>query len=638
MCGIAGLFLHDGPVDTGSLARMSRALVHRGPDSEGTWCDDTVSIGLAHRRLSIVDLSEAGHQPMHSRDRRWIISYNGEIYNATELKQRLEARGAIPWKGHSDTEIMLEAIAQWGVARALEMAEGMLALAVWDRCERKLYLARDRMGEKPLYVSFLSNGVAFASELKAFNGLPGFQSSLHPEAIRQYFIRGYIPSPLSIYRTTFKLPPGSWICLDQCAMRQIGTADEFQRACVTYWSASDLAAQNTPRLAAEESIKALKHAFEASVSHRMLADVPVGAFLSGGIDSSLVAAVMQRQSSHRIKTFTIGFSEKAFDESTQAERVARHLGTDHQTVHFSPKQALDLLPRSIGVYDEPFADASQLPVMLLASITRPYVTVSLSGDGADELFGGYPRYWAAMRHMRTYQRWPVALRQSIGRSAAALLVRPGFATARRIDRIATAMRQFDAAGVHDCLSSVWIRPQADILAAAHLSSETIMNNSPLPNSLGAAHMLLDDQLRYLPDDLMVKTDRASMAMSLEVRMPFLAPSMIELSWRIPFHDKIQDSLGKLPLRRLLRIYLPDDLIELPKRGFNVPIAQWLRGPLRGWAEQLLGAAAIKSAGYLNERAVRAIWSRHLAGKDESQALWTILCFQFWLGHTSASAQ
>jgi asparagine synthase (glutamine-hydrolysing) len=637
MCGIAGLFVHDGPVDVRSLARMSRALVHRGPDSEGVWRDDTASIGLVHRRLSIVDLSEAGHQPMHSKDNRWVISYNGEIYNAATLKQRLEAREAILWTGHSDTEIMLEAIAQWGVARALELAEGMLAFAAWDRRNRKLYLARDRMGEKPLYVSFLSNGVAFASELKAFHGLRGFQSSLHPEAIRQYFVHGYIPSPLSIYRTTFKLPPGSWICLDQHSMRHIGTVSEFQQACVTYWSAADLAAQSTPKLAADESIEALKHAFEASVSNRMLADVPVGAFLSGGIDSSLVAAVMQQKSSHRVKTFTIGFSEKAFDESVQAERVARYLGSDHQTVRFSPEQALDLLPRSIEVYDEPFADTSQLPTMLLASVTRPHVTVSLSGDGADELFGGYPRYWNAMRHMRTYQRWPVALRRSIGRLATTLFVHPGFAAARRIDRVATAMQQLDAAGVHDCLSSVWVRPQADILAGNTSFPGAVMNNSSLSGNLGASHMLLSDQLRYLPDDLMVKTDRASMAVSLEVRMPFLSPSMVELSWRIPFHDKIQGSLGKLPLRRLLRTYLPDDLIKLPKRGFNVPIAQWLRGPLRGWAEQMLDATTIKSGGYLNERAARAIWSRHLAGKDESQALWTILCFQFWLGHTSASA-
>jgi asparagine synthase (glutamine-hydrolysing) len=632
MCGIAGIWTPNSTVSEPDLQRLAQAMLHRGPDEGGIWLDTAAGLGFAHRRLSIVDLSAAGHQPMHSHDGRWVITYNGELYNYQTLRTQLEARGPINWRGHSDTEVLVEGIVQWGVETTLQRINGMFAFALWDRQERRLYLARDRMGEKPIYVAFLGTGVAFASELKALRQLSRFEPNVDRRALGLLLKYGYVPSPFSIYKNTFKLAPARYIAIDGNFSNHIPSIDAFAQHCRAYWSIQEIARHGTdnplpdrPNLFVDE----LEAALRRSVSQRLVADVPVGAFLSGGIDSSLVVAMMQQQSSNPVKTFTIGFDESRYDESVYAEAVAAHLGTNHHTVQFRSRDALDRLPTIAQIYDEPLADASQLPTLMLAEITRPHVKVSLSGDGADELFGGYPRYSAALRYWQIYRKFPSLMRSAAGKALVATGKLHNAGVIRRLQRLGQSISQDTACGIYGSLIETWPLPQELVLGLTRDEVSELYRPCDF-SSFDDAGMLLMDQCGYLPDNLMVKTDRASMASSLEARMPFLDPDLVALSWRIPLQDKMQGQHGKLPLRALLRKYLPAELIDRPKRGFNAPIGEWIRSPLREWAEDLLSPIRLRQEGFFFTDRVQAIWQRHLAGHDESQALWTILTFQSWL--------
>lgn len=633
MCGIAGIWNPNGIVYESDLHHIAAALAHRGPDGEGKWLDATASIGFAHRRLAILDLSAAGHQPMHSQNGRWVISYNGELYNFQALRQELQKERPIIWKGHSDTEVLLEAIARWGIEDTLRRTNGMFAFAVWDKEERKLYLARDRMGEKPLYIAFLGTGVAFASELKAFRQLKFFETSVDRVAAGLFFRYGYVPSPYSIYSNTYKLHPGRYITIDMDFALKRPSAQAFAQRCRTYWSLTEVAIQGAasqfPRL--EESyLEQLEARLCAAVAQRLVADVPVGAFLSGGIDSSLIVALMQQQSATPVKTFTIGFNEACFDESPYAAAVAAQLGTEHHAVHFRPRDALECIPFVAKVYDEPFADSSQLPTMMLAEVARANVTVSLSGDGADELFGGYPRYITAMKHWSSYRKIPEFARSMAG----ALLIHAGNhagnGLSRRLGRFGRAISSNRSGNVYRSLIEIWPFPENLIVGLHNSDLRTLSSPYDSGADLGDSEMLLADQLAYLPDDLMVKTDRASMASSLEVRIPFLDPDVIALSWRISLQEKLKGGIGKSPLKTLLRKYLPNELIDRPKQGFNAPVGEWLRSSLRAWADELLSPSRLRQEGFLHIGKTQALWKRHLAGNDESQALWTLISFQSWL--------
>jgi asparagine synthase (glutamine-hydrolysing) len=632
MCGIAGIWTPDRRVDIPDLQRMARAISHRGPDESGFWVDDAVGIGFAHQRLSIVDLSNAGHQPMHSHDGRWVISYNGEVYNFQTLRAELEAQGPVQWRGHSDTEVLIECIAQWGVETTLKRINGMFALALWDRQERKLYLARDRMGEKPLYIAFLDQGIAFASELKAFIQLRQYKAEINRQAVAQLLKYNYIPSPSAIYKDTFKLAPSHYVLIDADFAKRRPSSNAFVQKCSSYWSLPDVARDGLANPFAghgEAFAEALESSLRKAIAQRLVADVPVGAFLSGGVDSSLVVSLMQQLSPTPIRTFTIGFSESLYDESTYAQAVSTHLGTDHCTVRFSAQDALERIPTLGRIYDEPLADASQLPTVMLAEITRPHVKVSLSGDGADELFAGYPRYAAALRHWQAYRKIPAPIRSA---TSSALIYTgriSGLGLSRRLQRFGRSISRSAACGVYRSLVETWPFPEELLIGIEDERTNRLEERIELADQADA-HMLLIDQLGYLPDNLMVKTDRASMASSLEARMPYLDPELIALAWRLPLQSKLQGSKGKIPLRQLLSKYLPRELVERPKAGFNAPIGEWIKAPLRDWAEDLLSADRLQREGFFRSEKVRAIWKRHLAGRDESQALWTVLTFQSWL--------
>lgn len=635
MCGIAGFLSPDNVISEDTLKSMANALRHRGPDGDGLWRDPDAGIGLAHRRLAVVDLSVAGAQPMCSDNGRWLIAFNGEIYNHQELRRELDASRTKVWRGHSDTEVLLAAFAHWGVDQTLQRVNGMFALALWDRQERKLYLARDQMGEKPLYLAWLPNGIAFASELKAFIHLPGFKAEIDRSAIALLLRYGYVPTPHVIYRDVFKLPQGCYIVLDRTlALRALDT-QEFLSLKRPFWQLLNVATDGMQQALSTDLHQAkqlLDTQLRKSVALRMLADVPVGAFLSGGIDSSIIVALMQAQSSHPVRTFTIGFDESDYDESRYAEIVARHLGTEHLTVRFGPDAARDRLPDIATLYDEPFADSSQLPTAMLAEVTRQHVTVSLSGDGGDELFFGYDRYFNALKFWSLYRRIPMCWR-----AAGTAILEPishWFPNrSRRIQRFVQSFNGRNANDVHTALASIWPKPEHMVIglepdyhdACAGFSFPESMREDEL-------RMMFYDQKCYLPDNLMVKTDRASMAVALEARMPFLDPNVIALSWQIPFELKVRGGMGKWLLREMLADYLPRGLFDRPKKGFNAPIGPWLRGPLREWAEDLLAENRLRDEGYFHPQLVRDVWHLHLNGRDESSALWAVLAFQSWFAH------
>lgn len=645
MCGIAG-FWHNKPgvePPREVLQRMGNAMRHRGPDDSGCFWDDSAGFGLVHRRLAILDLSVEGHQPMTSASGRYVIVFNGEIFNFQEIKAEL---GAIQWRGHSDTEVMLEAFERWGLESAVQRFVGMFAFALWDRNQRKLWLIRDRLGIKPLYYGRVGGDLVFASELKAIREYPNFNGIVDRVALALYMRHNYVPTPHCIYEGIQKLAPG---CILEFSSQSSGPS------VLRYWSALDVAERGiaTPLDDGErEIIEQLHQELKTAVGLRMISDVPLGAFLSGGIDSSLVVALMQAQSSRPVKTFTIGFHESGYNEATHAKAVAEHLGTDHTELYLTAQDALDVVPQLPSMYDEPFADSSQIPTYLVSKLARSKVTVSLSGDGGDELFAGYNRYLFARALWRAISRVPgTARRVAAGaiHSCSPAAIDRAYAYARPL---VPPQKRWDAVGdkLHK-LSSFFLceSPEAIYLQAlSHWSqpSQVVVNADDsdviTPLMIEAASidnfddlMMLTDLQTYLPDDILTKVDRASMAVSLEARVPLLDHRVVQLAWRIPLSMKIRNGVSKWPLRQVLHKYVPQSLLERPKMGFGVPIHHWLRGPLREWAEHLLSYEALRQHGLLNEAAIREKWQEHLSGTRNWQGmLWNVLIFQDWYLNTT----
>ncbi len=648
MCGIAGyvdaLGRSSGIELERGLIKMAVALSHRGPDDVGYWCDPQVGIGLSHRRLSVVDLSPAGHQPMASENGRYVIAFNGEIYNHLDLRRDLETSGAAPsWRGHSDTETLLAALGAWGIKAALKRCVGMFAFALWDRESRTLVLARDRMGEKPLYYGWQGKVFMFASELKALRAHPAFRGEVDRDVLTLFLRHNYVPAPYSIYKGIAKLQPGAYLKL--AATDSAGVLPRL----IFYWRAVDAARQPVREdLDDATAIDELDAGLRRAVGGQMVADVPLGAFLSGGIDSSVVVALMQAQSSRPVKTFTIGFHEKGYNEAGHAHAVAAHLGCEHTELYVTPEQAMAVIPCLPELYDEPFADSSQIPTFLVAQLARQHVTVSLSGDGGDELFGGYNRYFWASRIWRALGPAPHALRAGVARAITRLS--PGawnhlFDAARfavpsrlryanpgdKLHKLAEMLAARSPEEVYLYLVSQWKQP-ADLVPGA-AEPPTILTDRRCwaPLERFESRMMYLDQMSYMPDDILVKVDRAAMGVSLETRIPMLDHRLVEFAWQLPMRMKIRDGQGKWLLRQLLYQYVPREMIERPKMGFGVPIDAWLRGPLRDWAEGLLSVERLAREGYFNPEPIRAKWQDHLSGRRNwAYYIWTVLMFQSWL--------
>lgn len=643
MCGIAGFFSSSslGSSSAAVLRAMTDAIAHRGPDDEGIWMDQAAGVALGHRRLSIIDLSSAGHQPMVAASGRYVIVYNGEIYNFRDLRAELESTGAGPgWRGHSDTEVMLAAMDRWGIRGALERLNGMFAFAVWDKGTRTLTLARDRLGEKPLYYGQMGNTFLFGSELKALRCHPAFGADVDRDALTLYLRHNYVPAPWSIWRGIQKLPPAHFIEIREGG-RKTGEP-------TPYWDFTQVAEagaaqrlDDTPDL-----VDRLDGLLRDAVLRRMEADVPLGAFLSGGIDSSTIVALMQAQSSRPVRTFTIGFHEKVYDEAVHAKAVAQHLGTDHTELYVTPEDAQALIPRLPAIWDEPFSDSSQLPTFLVSELTRKHVKVSLSGDGGDELFGGYNRYFLAPRIWGPMSKVPASARRFV----AGVLRRP--VTAKAISAMLSPFRRYRTLNLPDRLPKVAAtiaEPSREAVYRRLISHfadpEALVLGGREPTMTVAVPQFGDfrdtmmylDTLTYLPDDILAKVDRASMAVSLEGRIPFLDHRVVEFAWQLPISAKIRGGRGKHILREVLNRYVPTSLIERPKMGFGVPIDAWLAGPLRDWAEALLDGDRLKREGFLAAEPVQKLWSEHLSGRRRwHYHLWDILMFQAWLEEQNAA--
>lgn len=666
MCGITGFITRESGIlrRADEVARgMASAIAHRGPDDAGTWSDTAAGVAFGHRRLAIVDLSPAGHQPMRARGGRYVLAFNGEIYNHLELRSALESVvGPLSWVGHSDTETLLACFEQWGIEATLTRTVGMFAMAVWDGQQRMLSLARDRFGEKPLYYGWSRAAFVFGSELKAVRAFPGFDNRVSREALMQYLRFMYVPAPRSIHEGIFKLEPG-------CLLRVAGDAALRPRAhplqagdsadgvaIRRWWSAAEsmAAAAANPIQDAQLAQEMLEQRITEAVRLQSVADVPLGAFLSGGVDSSTIAALMQRQSSRRIRTFTIGFDEQGFDEAPYARAVADHLGTDHTEFRVTPAEALDVIARLPQMYDEPFADSSQIPTHLVCHAARKHVTVALSGDAGDELFGGYNRYFWAPSIWKKVAWVPYPLRSGLGRALTAVPTHAWDSAGGAVNRIRRgslgvqrlgdkahklAARLRSVRNVDDLylsLVSEWQNP-ASLLqdgTGSPWSEPASLLAGPLP-SAGAneeqGRMMYWDTVTYLPDDILCKVDRAAMSVSLETRVPLLDHRVAELAWQLPLSMKIRGMQGKLALRQVLYRHVPRGLIERPKAGFAIPVGQWLRGPLRSWAEALLGEDRLAREGYFRPGPIRAAWQEHLHGaRDWTYRLWNILMFQAWL--------
>jgi len=625
MCGIAGFWatgwdsVADGRV---SVQRMADTLSYRGPDDCGVWIDEAQGLALAHRRLSIVDLSPHGHQPMVSACGRYVICLNGEIYNFPDIRRELEqADSQKPvWRGHSDTEVALEAIVRWGIIAALQRFEGMFAFALWDRAQRRLHLARDRFGEKPLFYGWLGSTLVFASELKALRAHPEWRGTVDRSVLALYFRHGYIPAPYSIHEGIWKLPPGTTLTLFHPGQVSEPNAYWSLRETAMHGAAQPFDGDN------REAAERLDGLLKRSVGRQMLADVPVGAFLSGGIDSSLVVALMQAQSSIPVKTFTIGFTEPRYDESGYARRVASHLGTDHAELVVTPRQAMSVIPELPTIYDEPFGDSSQIPTLLVCHLARQHVIVTLSGDGGDELFGGYNHYQWGRTLWRAFGWMPTVLRQVVGG-----IVGLGACGSERTAKLAEVLALGSASALYWGLTSHW-REAGLVLGSGTLDRVLVERPDAWPPLGGfVQRMMYLDSMCFLPDDILVKLDRASMHFSLESRAPLLNHAVAEFAWSLPLHMKIRHGTSKWLLRQVLNRYVPRPLVERPKMGFGVPVGEWLRGPLRGWGESLLNENQLRRQGYLNPELVRAKWAEHQSGqRDHLHKLWDVLMFQSWL--------
>lgn len=621
---------------------MLETLEHRGPNDSGSWQDVGAGVALGHRRLSIVDLSSAGRQPMFSESGRYVIVYNGEIYNFRALQMELEQAGIAPsWRGHSDTEVILAVIEAWGLEQAVSCFIGMFAFALWDRQKRTLHLVRDRLGIKPLYYGRSNGTLMFGSELKALQANPDFKAEIDRDALALFFRYNYIPVPYTIYKGFQKLEPGTILTLQNTDQEAHTTK---------YWDAWGIAEQGTKipfQGCYDEATEELDRLLRDAVGLRMAADVPLGAFLSGGIDSSTVVALMQAQSSRPVRTFSIGFHEEGYDEAQHAKAVASHLGTDHTELYVTSEQALGVIPKLPQIYDEPFSDSSQIPTLLVSELTRRHVTVSLSGDGGDELFSGYNRYLWSDRIWKIIESFPNFALQfganglrilsekqwnGIFRMAKPILPKrylmqtPG----RNAHRLAEMLGMQSSHELYTSHVSHWHYPEKLVLGAKEPLNRLIQLKQPKVSSF-TEWMMAQDIVTYLPDDILTKLDRASMSESLEARVPLLDHRVVEFAWSLPLDWKAKDGIGKRILRKVLYRYVPKNLIERPKMGFGVPIDSWLRGPLLDWAETLLDEKRIEQEGYLNSRPIRKKWQEHRSGRANWQyLLWDVLMFQAWL--------
>ena len=643
MCGIAGLLSSHSPVTVGLLRTMTDRILPRGPDSSGEWIGGEGSIGFGHRRLAIIDLTNAGHQPMYSANGRYTITYNGEIYNFEELRTELTEAGlAPPWRGHSDTEVILAVFNAWGLRKGIERLSGMFALAVWDHGDRTLTLARDRFGEKPLYYGWVAAGFAFASTLSPIAATPGFDNPVSREALACLMARAYIPAPLSIRERIFKLPPG---CLLTVSANVADQPCNAPHGGVERWfdyADQVLAGAANPISNQDEALEALDIVLGGAVKRQLVADVPVGNFLSGGIDSSLITALAQKSVARPLKTFTIGFTEAGFDEAVFARKVAAALGTDHTELYVTAQDALNVIPQLSEMYDEPFADSSQIPTHLVSKLAREQVTVSLSGDAGDELFGGYNRHIQFPKLWRVMQKLPRPMRRAALGCAGALP--PSLwnglsdlagrrhsawfgSNAQRGLQVMARSPDFDT--LFDSFLDDWAL-RSSPLAGDFRCSQRLRLDPRLEGQPLEVRMMHADAITYLPDDILAKVDRAGMAVSLESRIPFLDPDVTALAARISPSLKFAGGGGKGILKESLYRYIPRELVDRPKAGFSIPIGLWMRGPLRDWAEELLSEQALSADGLFDPAVIRARWYRHLAGiEDATQPLWSVLMFQAW---------
>jgi asparagine synthase (glutamine-hydrolysing) len=643
MCGLVG-FLGGEDLDAKIIKNMADAIYNRGPDDSGYWCDQKQSISLGHRRLSIIDLSSAGHQPMISADGRYVLVFNGEIYNHLELRKKL-ALMAPAWRGNSDTETLLACLATWGIEKCLEYIVGMFAFALWDRVEKVLFLARDRFGEKPLYYGWQGYGskktFLFGSDIKALKLHPAFNSEISRESLSQFMMFNNVPGVNSIYRGVSKLMPGNYLRVSLKARDPI---------IISYWDAYKVALDarsNSFEGSEEEAAFELDKLLKKVIKGQMLSDAPLGAFLSGGVDSSLIAAIMQSLSDVPIKTFSIGFSENAYNEAPFAAKVAKHLGTDHTECYINPQQAMDIIPKIPSLFSEPFADSSQIPMFLVSSLARESVKVALSGDAGDEIFAGYNRYSFVENYWKLFSKVPITIRSILSRTMKQVSTSSwdNFLYIRQISnqwsdighKIQKITEVLDAKNSRELylkLISHW-RPVDSVVVGAESNfclDSYISNNSHLTD---VEYMMLMDTKMYLPDDILVKVDRASMGVSLETRTPYLDHRVFEFAWSLPLNYKLRKPSGYLSskwiLRQVLNRYVPSDLINRPKMGFAVPIDSWLRGPLREWAESLLDERAMLNDGYLNPIPIQRKWKEHISGRRNWQhLLWNVLMFQSWM--------
>jgi asparagine synthase (glutamine-hydrolysing) len=653
MCGFAGCIDSQNTTEKVALEavarRMADMLRHRGPDDRGVWADPQTGVALGHCRLSILDLSTAGHQPMFSPMGRFVIAYNGEIYNCEHLRQALRHENPnLRFRGHSDTEVILAAFEQWGVESSLERMNGMFAFALWDQQDRILFLARDRFGEKPLYYGWAGQNFLFGSELKALRAHWAFDANINRDALAAYLRFNCIPSPYSVYRNIYKLPPASFL--------QYSAGKVKIKA---YWSlqACVVRALSEPLdLSAEDACDELDRLLRDAVKLRMHADVPLGAFLSGGIDSSVLVTLMQAQTTRPVRTFSIGFYDPAYDEARDARAIAQHLGTDHTELYVTSDQAMNVVNSLPEIYDEPFADSSQIPTLLVAQLTRRHVTVSLSGDGGDEIFGGYNRYAWGGRLWSRFSHIPYRLRRVLAAAISAIGQKtwdaafnharpalpqnwcqrmPGY----KLHKLADLLRSTDSLNMYARMVSHWFDPEFVVLGAEVRKPMHIVDNQwlPLPNFEQQAMYL--DTITYLPNDILVKLDRAAMAVSLEGRLPYLDHRIVEFAWRLPQSMKVRLNESKWILRQVLYRYVPRQLVERPKMGFGIPLDSWLRGPMRDWAEALLDPRRLRQEGFFNPEAVRQKWNDHVSGRGAGQYhLWDILMFQLWLEHQKSVAR
>jgi asparagine synthase (glutamine-hydrolysing) len=639
MCGIVGVW-GGSSFDKQMGKSMVSTIAHRGPDSQGSWVNDELRLSLAHCRLSILDLSSVAHQPMVSDCSNYVLVYNGEIYNHLDLRQELESAGVGGWRGHSDTETLLAALRFWGVEKTLKKLNGMFAFAFWHKQRKRLYLARDRMGEKPLFYGESRGTFLFASELKALTVHPDWQGDIDRDALALFMRYSYVPAPWSIYKGILKLPPAHFIVVSE------GGHSISSPQC--YWDLGEIAetGSHSPILNPEGMVDELDVLLRDAVKRRMASDVPLGSFLSGGYDSSIVTALMQAQSDHPVKTFTIGFHDQGYNEAHHAKEIAKHLGTEHTELYVTPEEAMGVIPMLPTIYDEPFSDSSQIPTFLVSQLARQNVTVSLSGDGGDELFCGYNRYLLGYRAWQKLRLFPPSIRRLL---AWTLNHTPGHVLdamqmklpqrfrvpnlSDRLPKLAEVLVHPDGESFYHQLVSHWKSPDQVVLGSTE--HKTILSQpDSLPNISGLRErMMYLDMMTYLPDDILTKVDRASMAVSLEARVPLLDHRVVEFAWQVPTEYKYRDGKGKWLLRQVLYRYIPQDIMDRPKMGFGVPIESWLRGPLRDWAETMLNEKRLREEGYFDAGLIRQMWSEHILGKRRwHYYLWDVLMFQAWLAH------